>query len=274
VPSGALTLGGAWQTGNLHASASMLCVGVSIRLYAVRQGVEAAQVPRPASTTRSRAHHAGHDLVLAVLPLAALCSLLEEESAGNTRHQSSWGGSAFTLFGVWLRALFPLSMTYGISHFHAVRWGVETAQALLPCLDSWALQVCSDLERSRARCNSSWFWLMGRARSHARRGIKVPSPLSMLQLPLQGCQEFEAHPGRVGVHDSFCTYLFPAAGAAGAVSFQLKGTRGDEYLSFSLAPCAGASLCAVGVMFPPALSVRVLEMGLRSSTQKGKRRSC
>jgi len=33
-----------------------------IRLYAVRRGVEAAQVPRPASTTRSRAYHAGHDL--------------------------------------------------------------------------------------------------------------------------------------------------------------------------------------------------------------------
>jgi len=73
----------------------------------------------------------------------------------------------------------------------------------------------------------------------------------MLQLPLQGCQEFEAHPGRVGVHDSFCTYLFPAAGAAGAVSSQLKGTRGNECLSFFPAPCAGASLCAVGVMFPP-----------------------
>jgi hypothetical protein len=78
----------------------------------------------------------------------------------------------------------------------------------------------------------------------------------MLQLPLQGCHQFEAHPGRDGVHDSFCTYLFPAAGAAGAVSFQLKGTREDESLSFSPAPCAGASLCAVGVMFPPALSVR------------------
>ena len=40
------------------------------------------------------------------------------------------------LFGVWLTALFPLSMAYGISHFHAVRRGVEAAQALLPCLDS------------------------------------------------------------------------------------------------------------------------------------------
>jgi len=96
----------------------------------------------------------------------------------------------------------------------------------------------------------------------------------MLQLPLQGCQEFEAHPGRDVVHDSFCTYFFPAAGAAGAVSFELKGTREDESLSFSPAPCAGAIFCAVGVMFPPALSVRVLEMGLRSSTRKGKRRSC
>ena len=86
-----------------------------------------------------------------------------------------------------------------------------------------------------------------------------------------GLPGIEAHPGRVGVHDSFCTYLFFAAGAAGAVSSQLKGTQGDECLSFSPAPCAGASLCAVGVMFPPALSVRVLEMGLRSSTRKGKK---
>ena len=142
--------------------------------------------------------------------------------------------------------------------------------ALLHCLDSWALQVCSDLERSRARCHSSWLGFLGRARSHARQGIKIPSPLSRLHLPLQGCQEFEAHPSRVSVHDSFCTYLFPAAGAAGAVSSQLKRTWGDECLSFSPAPCAGASLCEVGVTFPPALSVRVLEMGLRSSTQKGK----
>jgi len=129
-------------------------------------------------------------------------------------------------------------------------------------------------KRSRARCHSSWLWFLGRARSHARRGIEIASPLSMLQLPLQGCQEFEAHPGRDGVHDSFFTYLFTAAGAAGAVSFQLKGTREDESLSFSPAPCGGASLCAVGMMFPPALLVRVLEMGLRSSTRKGKGRSC
>jgi len=118
-------------------------------------------------------------------------------------------GLAYHLFGVWLQALFPLSMAYGISHFHAVQRGVEAAQALMPCLDSWALQVCSNSERSRARCHSSWFWLMGRARSHARWGIKIPSPLSMLQLPLQGCQEFEAHPGRVGVHNSFTLTCFP-----------------------------------------------------------------
>jgi len=165
-------------------------------------------------------------------------------------------------------------MAYDISHFHAVRRGVEAAQALVPCLDSWALQVCRELERSRARCHSTWLSFLGRARSHARRSIKIASPLSMLQLPPQGCQEFEAHSGRDGVHDSFCTYLFPAAGAAGAVSFQMFGTREDESLSFCPAPCAGASLCTVGVMFPPALSVRALEMGLRSSIWKGKRRSC
>ena len=61
------------------------------------------------------------------------------------------------LFGVWLQALFPLSMAYGISHFHAVRRGVEAAQALLPCLDSGL--TCLTLLRSKrswARCHSSW----------------------------------------------------------------------------------------------------------------------
>jgi len=193
-----------------------------------------------------------------------------------------WGGEC-------LRALLPLSVAF--SHFHVVRQGVEAAHASRPCFDSRAPQVAATWsvagpysgftsltllrsKCSRARCHSTWLWFLGRARSHARRGIEIASPLSMLQLPPQGCQEFEAHPGRDGVHDSICTDLFPAAGAAGAVSFQMFGTREDESLSFSPAPCAGASICAVGVMFPLALSVRALEMGLRSSTWKGKRRSC
>jgi len=53
-----------------------------------------------------------------------------------TLFQSSGGECLQALFGVWLRALSPLSMAYGISHFHAVRRGVEAAQAFLPCLDS------------------------------------------------------------------------------------------------------------------------------------------
>jgi len=114
----------------------------------------------------------------------------------------------------------------------AVRRGVKR---LKPCCLAWTPGFTSltllRSKRSRARCHSSWLWFLGRARSHAPRGIEIASPLSMLQVPLQGCQEFEAHPGRDGALDSFCTYLFPAAGAAGAVSFQLKGTREDESLS-------------------------------------------
>jgi len=85
-------------------------------------------------------------------------SRLESALLGSAfgRFQSSGWECLQALCGVWLQALFPLSMAYGISHFHAVRRGVEAAQALLPCLDSWALQVCSDLERSRACCHSSW----------------------------------------------------------------------------------------------------------------------
>lgn len=100
----------------------------------------------------------------------------EEEPAGSSSNifprekgiESALLGSAFALsimageclqalFGVWLQALFPLSMAYGISHFHAVRRGVEAAQALLPCLDSGL--TCLTLlrsKRSRARCHSSW----------------------------------------------------------------------------------------------------------------------
>ena len=30
-------------------------------------------------------------------------------------------------------------------------------------------------KRSRARCHNSWLWFLGRARSHARRGIEIAS---------------------------------------------------------------------------------------------------
>jgi len=48
----------------------------------------------------------------------------------------AWGGEC-------LRVLFPSSVAHDISHFHAVRRGVEAVQASWPCLDCRAPQFCS-----------------------------------------------------------------------------------------------------------------------------------